>query len=337
MPIPDEIIEGWELKYGVDITYIPEEGTFSVQTLKTNNPFKSIHNEHTQYAVKGRILDETITPNSDYAEALGIPLGDYPAKSFGDMYQKLFENSGGLAELNSRDPDFSSSPLHRVAIVSGALRTDGQIPPEAWAEDLSFGGSGSGANFVAGGGQGGIFSPIGIMHDVDMFLGGHGYGPMSDLANIVAENKTIPTGLHGLGHIVSRIASFSDPEKGEVLKNEQADFPETRDIPNYVTSNPDGWYAEIVVFPIDEKDRHLGPDEKPRGFKFLLPSKPTLAEEGLEKFLAEGGDMADAIESLRKTEDQYNRPTLDNVTETFQNFENTQSQGQDYEDDYGIV
>jgi len=320
MPISEATIAQWENDYDVDIRYAPETGRFTVQSIY--EPPEGLIGAITQpwngsvstYQVSGNILQGDIRPDANFAQALGVELTGNDVRDFTAMQAASFREGGGQALLDDHNPDFAQTNLHKVAVVAGALRTDGQIPPEAWAANPSIGGAGAGSDIIPGGGQGGQLSEIGIAHDADHFLGSNGYGPLAELQDVVAITRQTPSGLHGLGGLVEAGTFFQDVESYGQLQAEQNFVPSTTRFPDYVLpevygypAQADGW--NVVQNPISgqitEQDRELGSD----GPEMLLESqhssniKDTLDE--YQAFIDAGGDPEIANTALRMTEDRH--------------------------------
>ena len=237
----------------VDISY-DDEGNADISVSLGGSP-----EEHGRslYKVSGQVLDEEITLSPRYAEAVGV-------ESTGDMIADLktigaaeFEAGGGMAVLEERHPNFSQTPLHRIACVAGALRSGGQIPPEVFEANPSFGGSGAGPDLIPGGGQGGGFSEVGIPHDIDMLLGTMGHGPMKELEQVMEHTGRVPSGLHGLGSFVEHAAKLTGAENYPAYIEEREAVPATADFPDYFRAEVDSQYQRD-----DGWDVQMDPPEK---------------------------------------------------------------------------
>ncbi len=325
--ISEETITQWEETYDVDIRYSPETGRFTVQSIyePPENLISSVtqpwDKSATTYQVSGNILQDDIRPDANFAEALGVDLTGNDVADFTAMQAASFREGGGQSKLDAFDPDFAESSLHNVAVVAGALRTDGQIPPEAWAANPSIGGAGAGSDILDGGGQGGQLSEVGIPHDADHFIGSNGYGPMAELADVVALTGKTPAGLHGLGGFVELGTLIKDPEANGQLQAEQGLVPATQQFPDYVLpevygypAQADGW--NIIRNPygqISEDEREFGSEGPEMLFESQQVSslQETLTE--YKDFVEAGGDPEVANAALRMTEDRYSEEAAELV------------------------
>lgn len=349
MPISEETIEAWEEKYDVDIAYDPEAGSFTVQSVSVPRNGIIPGFEESAYKVTGNIIDEQITVPENYIRAAGVePSGDQLA-DLAEMGRRDFEESGGFEVMNENNEGFQDTPLHNVAIVAGALKTDGQIPPEVWAANPSFGGAGAGADILQGGGQGGGLSEIGIPHDIDHALGSMGYGPMAELNDVVEATGRVPAGGHGLGWATENLIRFNDPEAYANLQEEQRLVPATENFPDYVLpevygypAQADGWGIQMdpPFQQILEKDVIPG-SEGPT--PVLGAGRQAAADtvQGFETYVDAGGDRETAETALRLTEDRYagERAELiaENPTRDVADLDTARETLSEMEEDYGIV
>ena len=334
MAITDETIEQWERDYDVDIRYDADAGTFTVQSIDHRPPEerpaagedRAMLSGDSTYSVSGTILDDRIELDPRYAEAVGVETtGDLHA-DLSTIFRTEFEGAGGMEVLNDGHEGFTDTALHRVAIVAGALRTNGQIPPEVFSANASFGGSGVGPDFVAGGGQGGGISEVGIAHDIDHQLGVMGYGPMSALQDSLHATGEVPSGLHGLGDTVigaaraqATVAQWRGDENAfdalDTYDREVEAVGALADVPNYFDpqmlddiERTDDWTIRMnPVEAVTPETREFGPEGPAPADGDREEAR--LWGEAFETYVASTGDAEGGLRVLELTEDR-NAETL---------------------------
>lgn len=244
---PAEILK-IEKKWGVDIEKQPD-GSYEVTSDPTHSFINAYSNSDTQYKINVKPIEEEITINPDYAKAVGVDLtGDIPT-DMANLNRTTFQAAEGSEDFYNNYPGFVSTHLHRSACVAAWLRSDGQIPPEAWHANPAFGASGAGAKIEIGGGQGGKASTIGPAHDTDHVLGAAAnIGPMAVLGDFVSKYGTLPAGMHGIPHVADHLGSPFSKEEYENYLQEREMMPELQNIPSYdwLPDGKPGWTVERI-------------------------------------------------------------------------------------------
>ncbi len=247
-----EKIQHAEQSYGVNVETVMHNNVthYEITAAPTgtgeyyadNGEVKEYVNPGYRVVVRPDYSNPDINPNA--AETLGVQQGPNEAQNLINMHRAMFEQQhGNVDEWRETLSDHTASPLHRVAVVAGAARTNFQLPTAFFAQDPSFGASGAGPNIVPYGDNGGFLSVIGIAHDTDWL---RGYftndGPLWPLGQLEGE---VPSGLHGLP--TATRASFDLGERRRA-ENQRETVPALENVQTYDTpaGHPD-WDIDILM------------------------------------------------------------------------------------------
>ena len=283
MAITETDIKKIEAEWEVEIERQPD-GSYEITSNPTHSRINSNPVEHTQYKINVEPIKEDISINPDYAKIVGVELTGDLATDFANLSRTSFNAAEGAADFNNNYPGFTESHLHRSACVAAWLRSDGQIPPDAWHANPAFGASGAGAKIEFGGNQGGKASTIGPAHDTDMTLGvAANVGPMKVLGDFVSKYGKLPSGMHGIPHVANHLGNKLD-EYQHYLKEREM-MPELEDIPSYdwIPDGKPGWTVDRIehgYVNLAEVDAEKGIDQN--------EMKNMVAQ--IDEYLEAGGD-----------------------------------------------
>jgi predicted secreted protein len=234
-----------ELRYDVSVDIVKKKG---IAHYRIYAPPR--HEDDAGYLVTVKPDYSPIQVNNNALNQFG--LSRQAGETNNDLLERLVRVSTNADSWDEgtrqRMEKHQTTPLHRVAVVAASARTDFQLQSRVFAADPSFGGAGSGPDFVSGGGNGGSLSKIGIAHDTDWV---RGYltndGPLWPLGRIRSD---MPSGLHGLpsSRAGLRLIGQGDSEPYRQWQRETREVPELRNVASYDTprGHPD-WNINLVI------------------------------------------------------------------------------------------